>query len=122
MEAVVEQIEVNERPAVSSELSEESRAAVKAYLRACSLPESARAEIISTIHSRLQHEPALDPLDIAIEEAQSAMSLPPLVPQRPPETYPMTMETSLDRLPSFRMIAGWFFLLALIVLAFIFTR
>jgi hypothetical protein len=122
VEAVVEQIEVNERPAVSSELSAESRAAVEAYLRACSLPESARARIISTIQTRLQHEPTLDPLHAAIDEAQSAMSLPPLVPQRPAETHPMTMETSLDRLPSFRMIAGWFVLIALIVLAFIFTR
>jgi hypothetical protein len=122
VEAVVEQIQVNERPAVSSELSEESRAAVERYLRACPLPEPARARIISTIQTRLQHEPTLDPLHAAIEEAQRAISLPPLVPQRPPETHPMTMETSLDRLPSFRMIAGWFVLIALIVLAFIFTR
>jgi hypothetical protein len=43
-------------------------------------------------------------------------------PERPPQTHPMTMQTSLSRLPSFRMIAGWFVLIALIVLAFIFTR
>lgn len=42
--------------------------------------------------------------------------------QRPPETHPMTMETSLSRLPSLRMIAGWFAITAWIVLAFIFTR
>jgi hypothetical protein len=43
-------------------------------------------------------------------------------PQRPPETQPMTMETSLTRLPSFRIVAGWFALIALIIFAFIFTR
>ena len=43
-------------------------------------------------------------------------------PQRAPETQPMTMETSLTRLPSFRIVAGWFALIALIILAFIFTR
>ena len=66
----------------------------------------------------------------AIEEAEKEArgrfeemgALPPLVPQRPPETRPMTMETSLNHLPSFRMIAGWFVIIALIVLAFIFTR
>ena len=42
--------------------------------------------------------------------------------QRAPETRPMTMETSLTRLPSLRMIAGWFLIIALIVLAFIYTR
>lgn len=42
--------------------------------------------------------------------------------QRPPETHPMTMETSLSHLPSLRMIGGWFLIIALIVLAFIFTR
>ena len=43
-------------------------------------------------------------------------------PQRMPETNPMVMETSLTQLPSFRMISGWFALITLIVLAFIFTR
>jgi hypothetical protein len=42
--------------------------------------------------------------------------------QRPPETRPMTMETSLSHLPSLRMIGGWVVIIALIVLAFIFTR
>jgi hypothetical protein len=42
--------------------------------------------------------------------------------QRPPETHPMTMETSLSHLPSLRMIGGWFLIIAAIVLAFIFTR
>jgi hypothetical protein len=34
----------------------------------------------------------------------------------------MVMQTSLTRLPSFRIIAGWFVLIALLVLAFILTR
>jgi hypothetical protein len=42
--------------------------------------------------------------------------------QRPPETYPMTMETSLSRLPSLRMVGGWFLIITALVLAFIFTR
>lgn len=45
-----------------------------------------------------------------------------LQPQRPPITRPMVMQTSLTRLPSFRIIAGWFVLIALLVLAFILTR
>jgi hypothetical protein len=68
---------------------------------------------------------------LAIEEAERAArarmddlatASPPLVPQREPETHPMTMETSLTRLPSLRIIAGWFALVALIVSIFIFTR
>ena len=43
-------------------------------------------------------------------------------PQRAPETHPMVMETSLTRLPSLRIVAGWFLLVALLVLAFILTR
>lgn len=43
-------------------------------------------------------------------------------PQRPPQTHPTVMQTSLSRLPSFRMVAGWGLLIVLIVLAFIFTR
>ena len=43
-------------------------------------------------------------------------------PQRLAETQPMVMQTSLQRLPSFRMVGGWFALIALLVLAFIFTR
>ncbi|HUS36234.1 MAG TPA: hypothetical protein VM680_12855, partial [Verrucomicrobiae bacterium] len=42
--------------------------------------------------------------------------------QRPPETQPMTMETSLSHLPSLRMIGGWVVIIVVIVLAFIFTR
>jgi hypothetical protein len=49
-------------------------------------------------------------------------TLQSLQPQRPPITRPMVMQTSLTRLPSFRIIAGWFVLIALLVLAFILTR
>jgi hypothetical protein len=45
-----------------------------------------------------------------------------LQPQRPAETSPQSMHTSLSRLPSLRMIGGWFLLIVVIVLAFIFTR
>jgi hypothetical protein len=43
-------------------------------------------------------------------------------PQRAPETHPMKMRTSLTRLPSLRMIAGWFLLITLLFLAFIVTH
>jgi hypothetical protein len=45
-----------------------------------------------------------------------------LAPARLPETPAMTMQTSLSRLPSIRIIAGWLFLIALLFLAFILTH
>lgn len=44
------------------------------------------------------------------------------VPARPPETRPMTMQTSLSRLPSIRLIAGWIVLVALLFLVFVLTH
>ncbi len=43
-------------------------------------------------------------------------------PQRPLETHPMTMRTTLSHLPSFRLIAGWCAFVILLVLVFIFTH
>lgn len=43
-------------------------------------------------------------------------------PQRPMETYLTEMESSLTRLPSFRMVAGWFAVVGVAILAFIFTH
>jgi hypothetical protein len=43
-------------------------------------------------------------------------------PARPPETLPMTMKTSLSRLPSIRLIGGWVVLIALLFLAFVVTH
>lgn len=60
-------------------------------------------------------------LQKAYVEGASASSLAQ-EPQRAPETHPMVMETSLTRLPSFRIVAGWFLLIALLALAFILTR
>jgi hypothetical protein len=61
------------------------------------------------------------PLNEAFDDGMKTAALAQQT-QRPPETQPMVMQTSLTRLPSFRMIGGWFVLVALIVLAFIFTR
>jgi hypothetical protein len=64
-----------------------------------------------------------DTVDLANAYSQGEMALKlSQQPQRPPETQPMTMETSLTRLPSFRIVAGWFAMIVLIILAFIFTR
>jgi hypothetical protein len=43
-------------------------------------------------------------------------------PSRPPETLPMTMKTSLSRLPSIHLIAGWVILIGLLFLAFALTH
>jgi len=45
-----------------------------------------------------------------------------LHPQRPLETSLHTMETSLSRLPSFRIVAGWAALIIGLFLAFVFTH
>jgi hypothetical protein len=110
---------------------EEAGARVDAYLRAWRLSDDLREDISARALERAQHnEGDGELIRVAIEEAgkearerfEKIGELPPLVPQRAPETHPMTMETSLNHLPSFRMIAGWFVIIALIVLAFIFTR
>ena len=41
---------------------------------------------------------------------------------RPPETRAMRMQTSLSRLPSTRIIAGWFLLAALLFVVFLLTH
>ena len=131
METVVEQNRVE----VEGRVAEEARARVEAYLRAWKLPDSVREEVvamaIACVEERLERDAECEQLRVAIEDAEKVArartdklmrAVPPLVPQREPETQPMTMETSLTRLPSFRILAGWFLLIALIVLAFIFTR
>jgi hypothetical protein len=110
---------------------EEARERVDAYLRAWRLPDAVREEVaaaaMASIEARFDGDPQKD-IRVAIQEAENALrsqlanEIPPLTPNRAPETHPMTMETSLTRLPSFRIIAGWFLLIALIVLAFILTR
>jgi hypothetical protein len=45
-----------------------------------------------------------------------------LEPSRQPETELTTMETSLSRLPSLRIIAGWFLLIAGLIAAFVMTH
>lgn len=137
METVVEQLEVTEQAgsAPAGKNLDEARTRVKAYLRAWKLPDSVREEVaamaLGCAEGRLREDSECEHLRAVIDEAEKAArarmgelmhEIPPLVPQREPETHPMTMETSLTRLPSFRIIAGWFMLTALIVLAFIFTR
>ena len=133
MEGVVEQ--VNARSA--RELPE-ARAKVQAYLRAWRLPDAEIEELAAMLMGCLEQRSREEDMVLeraAIEEAERMLrarfdeilssTLPPassLTTQRPPETRPMTMETSLSRLPSFRIIAGWFVIIALLALAFIFTR
>ena len=122
METVVEQNRVE---------VEEARERVDAYLRAWRLPDAVREEVaaavMASIEARFDRDSQKE-IRVAIEESENALrsrlanEIPPLTPNRAPETHPMTMETSLTRLPSFRIIAGWFLLIALIVLAFILTR
>jgi hypothetical protein len=45
-----------------------------------------------------------------------------LTPSRPPESRAITMQTSLSRLPSFRLIAGWFLLIGLLLVLFLLTH
>jgi hypothetical protein len=45
-----------------------------------------------------------------------------LQPQRPMETSLHTMETSLSRLPSLRIVVGWVGLIIGLFLAFVFTH
>jgi hypothetical protein len=133
MEGVVEQ--VNAR---SARELREARGKVEAYLRAWRLPEGEIDELATLVMTCVERRWRDEDVELeraAIEEAERMLrgrfdemlsSMLPttssLTTQRPPETRPMTMETSLSRLPSFRMIAGWFVIIALIVLAFIFTR
>ena len=44
------------------------------------------------------------------------------VPARQPETRPMTMQTSLSRLPSIQLIGGWIILIAVLFLVFVVTH
>ena len=133
MEGVVEQ--VNAR---SARELRDARAKVEAYLRAWRFPEGEIDELAGMVMGCVEQRWRDEDLELeraAIEEAERMLrgrfdemlksKLPPmssLTTQRAPETRAMTMETSLSRLPSFRMIAGWFLIIALIVLAFIFTR
>ncbi len=43
-------------------------------------------------------------------------------PQRPVESYSALVRTGLSRLPSFRLIAGWFLFAVLLFLTFAFTH
>lgn len=45
-----------------------------------------------------------------------------LRPARPPETRAFTMQTSLSRLPSIQLIAGWIVMMVLLFLAFTLTH
>jgi hypothetical protein len=57
----------------------------------------------------------------ALQRAAELVNLA-LRPRRPVETNVSVMETSLPRLPHFRVVAGWFLLIVGLALAFIFTH
>jgi hypothetical protein len=132
VEAVVEQNRVEIEAGAAAKELEHARARLDAYLRACRFPDAAReqlaSEIMMGIEDRFESDPHAEANSIAMDEAFKAVrsrlagEIPPLTPNRAPETHPMTMETSLTRLPSFRIVAGWFLLVVLIVFAFILTR
>jgi hypothetical protein len=44
------------------------------------------------------------------------------VPQRPMETFPKRMRSSLTRIPSFRLVGGWGVVILVLILTFLFTH
>jgi hypothetical protein len=133
MEGVVDQVNVR-----SNRELREAEGKLQAYLRAWRLPEGEVGELSAMVMACVERRWRDEDVELeraVIEEADRLLrgrfdemlseALPAaneMATQRAPETRPMTMETSLSRLPSFRMIAGWFVIITLIVLAFIFTR
>jgi hypothetical protein len=103
---------------------------IEAYLRAWDLPEHEREELLAEVMNCADAGEALERVEELLTERMESIhpELAPgnleraLTPQRPPETYLTTMETSLTRLPSFRIVAGWFALIAGLIVAFIFTH
>jgi hypothetical protein len=113
---------------------DEVRLKLEAYLQAWFF--SYRPEEVSEILARVRErasgagrsrtELAIDEADKLITQRRQRISpdLPKLAlhPQRPLETQPMKMRTTLSRLPSIRLIAGWCAFIFLLVVIFIFTH
>jgi hypothetical protein len=111
---------------------------VNLYLQAWRAPDPARAEFLGEVMRCAragafsdQEREAIEFLEQAIKSRHGELGVEiwdeseiakALFPQRPLETHLTIMETSLSRMPSFRIIAGWFLLITSLVLAFIFTH
>ena len=130
MESVIEQ-ELTDAglPALEEKL--------RLYLRAWNLPDSACEELRGEVMECVRDGAFADPERESIEFAQRLLGLrahdlgieilqpdfqKALIPQRPLETRLNTMETSLSKLPSIRIIAGWILLIVGLALAFILTH
>jgi hypothetical protein len=108
---------------------------IECYLAAWGVADSQGqivSELLGVIEARVDAEPQTNPFSIAIEEAErfihdhcrdarAALGFP-LHTERPLETNPMKMQTSLSRIPSFRLIAGWCLFVIIFVLVFLFTH
>jgi hypothetical protein len=115
---------------------QEARPRVEDYLRAWRLADGERetilCETMRCFRQRVAVDVDLEPTRAAIEEAERLLGdrlnlflaelRPALEPRRVPETYRTTMQTSLSHLPSFRLIAGWFALIAGLFAAFLLTH
>jgi hypothetical protein len=64
----------------------------------------------------------LSPRDRAISESVDAELQQYHVPQRPMETFPKRMRSSLTRIPSFRLVGGWCLVILVLILTFLFTH
>jgi hypothetical protein len=64
----------------------------------------------------------LSPGDRAIAEYVDAELRQYHVPQRPMETSPKRMRSSLTRIPSFRLVGGWCLVILVLILTFLFTH
>ena len=110
---------------------EEAEAFVAAWFQKV-LPHSGRQENGVSVRARMalllgsspdKRSGVPDPLQLNAAWRQGGMSLErALLPSRPPETRAFSMQTSLSRLPSMRLIAGWFLLVAALGLAFFLTH
>ena len=87
------------------------------------IPVDQRAAMLWAGLPELWRNEGADPIALSAAYARGAVAAKlSQHTRRPPETHPMTMETSLSHLPSLRMIGGWVLIIAALILAFIFTR
>jgi hypothetical protein len=132
VESLIEQ----HRQEIEVKLPAEALSKLDCYLKAWRLSEEERNEMLNQVSQAVadrfgevsEAESAREMIEEAEkllearrksfgEEFQSWMEV-----RRPVETPISDMQTSLSRLPSIRMVAGWFLLIILLVLAFTFTH
>lgn len=132
METIVDTLIEQHRQTLTPDLPDEARQRLESYLRAWPLSEERRedlrAEIVEAFQRQLAENPSGDPTRIAIEEAAKIVESDRgsrigalkscLEPERPIETPISSMQTSLSRLPSLRILAGWLVLIVLLILTF----